>query len=150
MRKHQRGFGGVTMYMGIVLVVVIAGSAAYFKYSQDKLAEANQKVAVQTARAESAEANYDALKEDVAEQTAALNRLTQEMAENRKAAQTLEDTFAEHDLNDLVNRKPDLVQKLVNKGTAEVFERVENITDPRTYNTKPNQEFLAPEEADQE
>ena len=66
--KYQRGFGGLTMYMAIVLVVVLGASAAYFKYSQDKLAEANQQVAAQTAKAASAEANLEFMQESIRRQ----------------------------------------------------------------------------------
>ena len=75
MLKYQRGFGGLSMYMGIVLVVVMAGSAAYFKYSQDKLAEANQIVAAQTARANSAEANLKFMQESHRKQQNAIQEL---------------------------------------------------------------------------
>lgn len=135
----------IAIGMGVLLVATMAASAWYFNYSQDKLAEANQQVAAQMARAESAEANLQAMRDDVAEQTAALNRLTSEMAENRRAAQNLEDTFAEHDLNALVNAKPNLVERRVNEGTQEVLERIERITDPNSYNPQ-FEEFVQEEE----
>ena len=37
-------------------------------------------------------------------------------------------TFARHDLNDLSLRKPKLIEKIINKGTLEVLNDLENIT----------------------
>ena len=41
-------------------------------------------------------------------------------------------TFAKHDLNDLSLRKPKLIEKIINKGTLEVLNDLENITTPTT------------------
>lgn len=148
------GLGGlglgskIAIGMGVLLLATMAASAWYFKYSQGKLAEANQEIAAQTARAVSAEANLQAMRDDVAKQTRELNRLANELAENRRASQSLEDTFAEHDLNALVNAKPDLVQRRVNDGTRRVFERIEELTDPRTYNDY--DDMVVPEEEEQD
>ena len=138
----------IAIGMGVLLLATMAASGLYFKYSQNKMAEMNQAIAAQTARAASAEANLEAMREDVARQTRELNRLANEIQENRKAAQNLEDTFAEHDLNALVNAKPDLVQRRVNDGTRRVFERIEEITDPRAYNDY--DDMVVPEEDEQQ
>ena len=52
--NKQRGFGGVTMYMVIAMVVMGGLFGLYFKMSQDKIATLNQEVAVQKAGKESA------------------------------------------------------------------------------------------------
>jgi F0F1-type ATP synthase membrane subunit b/b' len=144
------GLGGlglgskIAIGMGVLLLATMAASAWYFKYSQGVIQEQAQEVAAQKARAASAEANLDAMRDDVAEQSRELRRLANEMAENRKAAQNLEDTFAEHDLNALVNAKPNLVQRRVNDGTARTLSRIEEITDPRSYDDV--DQFVVPEE----
>lgn len=147
------GLGGlglgskIAIGMGVLLLATMAASAWYFKYSQGVIQEQAQQVAAQTARAESAEANLKAMRDDVAEQSRELRRLANEMAENRKAAQNLEDTFAEHDLNALVEAKPNLVQRRVNDGTARTLRRVEELTDPRSYDTE---QFVVPEEDEEQ
>ena len=136
MYNKQQGFGGLTMYMGIILVVVLAGSAAYFKYSQDRLAEANQKVAVETARAESAEANIKFMQESLARQQRNLGKLADESVLIRKEQQKTINIFSEHDLQKLAEAKPGLIETRVNKGTKRVFDELEEITDPTTNKSK--------------
>lgn len=146
MRKYQRGFGGLSMYMGIVLLVVLAGSAAYFKYSQDKLAEANQIVAAQTARANSAEANLEFMQESVRKQQNAITELAKSSVQIRKDQEATIDIFAEHDLKALAERKPGLIERRVNTATERVFNELEEITDPLSYVSKPGGEFVKDEE----
>lgn len=142
MLKYQRGFGGVTMYMGIVLLVVLAGSAAYFKYSQDKLAEANQLVAVEKAGRESAEANLEFMQESIRKQQAAIQELAESSVQIRKEQEVTIDIFADHDLKALAERKPGLIERRVNSATEAVFNELEEITDPTTYVSKPGGEFV--------
>ena len=142
MLKYQRGFGGLSMYMGIVLVVVLAGSAAYFKYSQDKLAEANQVVAAQTARANSAEANLKFMQESHRKQQEAIQELAESSVQIRKEQEATIDIFAEHDLKALAERKPGLIERRVNSATERVFNELEEITDPLTYKSKPGADFV--------
>jgi len=142
MLNKQRGFGGLSMYMGIVLLVVLAGSAAYFKYSQDKLAEANQLVAAQTARANSAEANLKFMQESVRKQQAAIQELAESSVQIRKEQEATIDIFADHDLKALAERKPGLIERRVNSATERVFNELEEITDPLTYVSKPGAEFV--------
>lgn len=142
MRNKQRGFGGLTMYMGIVLVIVIGASAVYFKYSQDKLAEANQQVAAQTARAESAESNLKFMQESLARQQRNLGKLADESVVIRKEQQKTINIFSEHDLQKLAEAKPGLIETRVNKGTKRVFDELEEITDPTTYRSKEDKDFL--------
>ena len=140
--KYQRGFGSLSMYMGIVLVVVIGASAVYFKYSQGKLAEANQQIAVQTAKAASAEANIKFMQESLARQQQNLGKLADESVLIRKEQQKTINIFSEHDIQKLAEAKPDLIQTRVNNGTARVFKELEDITDPTTYKSKESEAFL--------
>ncbi len=146
MRKYQRGFGGVTMYMGIVLVVVVLASAAYFKYSQDKLAEANQLVAVEKAGRVSAEANLLFLQESHRKQQNAIQELAESSVQIRQEQERTIDIFAEHDLKALAEAKPGLIERRVNGATERVFNELEEITDPLSYRSKPGGEFVKDEE----
>jgi len=61
----------------------------------------------------------------------------------------LRDTFAEHDLNELISRKPGLMENRINDGTARVLNRIENITDPRSYD-EDTEQFVVPEEDEEQ
>jgi len=143
-------FGGIgakiALGMGILLLATMAASAWYFKYSQNKLAEANQKVAAEQARAESAEANLEFMQKSIAQQQATLNTLAQQSVEIRREQQEVIDIFAEHDLKRLAEAKPNLIEKRVNAATKSVFDELEEVTDPNSYIPKPGREFLKEEE----
>tara|TARA_R100001530_G_scaffold102526_1_gene71300 strand:- start:964 stop:1386 length:423 start_codon:yes stop_codon:yes gene_type:complete len=48
----------------------------------------------------------------------------------------LREKFARHDLDMLSLRKPGLVEKLVNRGTATVFKELEDLTNPGQFDEK--------------
>ena len=88
------------------------------------------------------EENEKLLKVEIAEQNKALQeqiRKAQEAYEqinllderNQQATNEINDLrqkFAKHDLNYLSLKKPGLIEKIVNKGTADVLSRLEDIT----------------------
>lgn len=136
----------VAIGMGIAMVLMAAGFGWYFTYSQDKLAEANQLIAIQTVKAASAEANLEFAQESVREQQKNLKKLTDASVIIRQEQEKTIDIFADHDLKALAERKPGLIQRRVNKGTAAVFAELERLSDPRTYRTLPGQEFVKDED----
>jgi hypothetical protein len=138
----------IAIGMGVLLLATMAASGFYFKYSQDKMAEMNQEIAVEKAARASAEANLDAMRQDFRTQQKELGRLADEMQKNREESANLRDTFAEHDLNDLAAKKPGLVEGVVNRGTARVLKRLEDITDPRSYDDV--DQFVVPEEDEEQ
>lgn len=141
------GLGGkVALGMGILLLATMAASAWYFKYTQNKMAELNQELAVEATARASAEANLQRERNRVAQQQATLNTLAQESVQIRREQQEVIDIFAEHDLQRLAERKPGLIERRVNAATASVFDELEEVTDPNSYIPKPGREFLKEEE----
>jgi len=53
--------------------------------------------------------------------------------------------FARHDLNMLSMSKPELLQKMVNRGTKRVGEDLGNITDPHQFDEEPTTDTPATE-----
>lgn len=141
------GLGGkVALGMGILLLATMAASAWYFKYTQNKMAELNQELAVEATARASAEANLQRERNRVAQQQATLNTLAQESVQIRREQQEVIDIFAEHDLQRLAERKPGLIERRVNAATASVFDELEEVTDPNSYIPRPGREFLKEEE----
>ena len=139
----------IAIGMGVLLLATMAASGFYFKYSQDKMAEMNQEIAVEKAARASAEANLEAMRQDFRTQQKELGRLADELQKNREESANLRDTFAEHDLNELISRKPGLMENRINDGTARVLNRIENITDPRSYD-EDTEQFVVPEEDEEQ
>ena len=80
------------------------------------------------------------------EQQKNLDKLTDASVLIRQEQEKTIDIFANHDLKAIAERKPDLLQRRVNKGTAAVFAELERLSDPRTYRTLPGQEFVKDED----
>ena len=56
--------------------------------------------------------------------------------EANEKVEELRNKFARHDLDMLSIRKPGLVEKVVNRGTAKVFADLEKLTDPNQFDEK--------------
>ena len=61
--------------------------------------------------------------------TVANNQATEKIDE-------LREKFARHDLNMLSLRKPGLIEKVVNRGTATVFKELEDLTNPSQFDAE--------------
>jgi len=78
----------IAIGMGVLLLATMAASGFYFKYSQDKMAEMNQEIAVEKAARASAEANLEAMRQDFRTQQKELGRLADELQKNREESAT--------------------------------------------------------------
>ena len=59
-----------------------------------------------------------------------IDRLTQEHQEAMEEVEDIRKKFAKHNLDVLSLRKPKLIEKIINRGTADVFTNLESMTDP--------------------
>ena len=59
-----------------------------------------------------------------------IDRLTQEHQEAMREVEDIRKKFAKHNLDVLSLRKPKLIEKIINRGTADVFTNLESITNP--------------------
>lgn len=144
LRNKQRGFGGLTMYMAIGMVVMAGLFGLYFKMSQSKIGELNQLVAVEQAGRKSAEANLRIKQAESDKQAELLQTMASASAVIRKEQEVTIDLFANHDIQALAEAKPGLIEIRVNRGTQKVFDELERITDPLAY--APLAEFVEEEE----
>ena len=142
--NKQRGFGGITMYLAIAMVVMGGLFGLYFKMSQSKISQLNQEVAVERAGKESAEANLRVQRAENDKQQQLLQTMASASAEIRKEQEVTIDLFANHDLKSLAEKKPGLIETRVNRGTQKVFDELERITDPLAY--EPLATFVKEEE----
>jgi len=124
---------------------VIAGGA--FKMYYDKSEAEKEAMATQLQQAmdnqqrlENAIADQnERIEKALAEQKASQERIQNLTLANNEANEKVEDLrnkFARHDLDMLSIRKPGLVEKLVNRGTAKVFSDLEKLTNPNQFDEK--------------
>ena len=130
----------LSMILGIALMALAGG----FKLYYDKSEAEKQAMATQLQQAvdnqlllENAIATQnEQIERALAEQKASQERIQGLTVANNEANERVEDLrskFARHDLNMLSLRKPGLVEKLVNRGTARVFQELQDLTDPDQF-----------------
>jgi predicted nucleic acid-binding Zn-ribbon protein len=133
----------ISAALGVALVV--AGGA--FKMYYDKSEAEKEAMATQLQQAmdnqqrlENAIADQnEQIEKALAEQKASQERIQSLTVANNEANEKVEELrnkFARHDLDMLSIRKPGLVEKLVNRGTAKVFSDLEKLTDPNQFDEK--------------
>ncbi len=130
--------------LSIVLSIVLVAMAGGFKLYYDKSEAEKQAMATQLQQAmdnqqllENAIATQnEQLEKAVAEQKESQARIQGLTVTNNQANEKVEDLrnkFARHDLDMLSLRKPGLVEKMVNRGTARVFQELKDLTDPDQF-----------------
>ena len=123
--------------LSIVLSIVLVAMAGGFKLYYDKSEAEKQAMATQLQQAmdnqqrlENAVATQnEQLEKAVAEQKESQVRIQGLTVANNQANEKVEDLrnkFARHDLDMLSLRKPGLVEKMVNRGTARVFQELKD------------------------
>ena len=141
----------ISAALGIALVV--AGGA--FKMYYDKSEAEKEAMATQLQQAmdnqqrlENAIATQnEQIEKALTEQKASQERIQNLTLANNEANEKVEDLrnkFARHDLDMLSLRKPGLVEKLVNRGTAKVFSDLEKLTNPNQFDQDTSTDTVNP------
>jgi len=119
--------------LGIIASIAVGGAFFIERYvnnlreTREQMIEENQLLRL------TAEQNQQTIEKLLADQQRIelLNR--QLIEQNRAAEQVVNDLrglFDEHDLEHLAYEKPGLIERRINDGTKQVFDRIERITDP--------------------
>jgi len=130
--------------LSIVLSIVLVAMAGGFKLYYDKSEAEKQAMATQLQQAmdnqqlleNAITTQNEQLEKALAEQKASQERIQGLTVANNQANEKVEDLrnkFARHDLDMLSLRKPGLVEKMVNRGTARVFQELKDLTDPDQF-----------------
>lgn len=116
------------MYKLIFIGLVISCITGYFIYSQNKinnLVKENAEISI--SRDSYIEAN-NMLRTSITEQLQALEEArAASRAAEQKAAEALQ-AFEDSDINYLSQQKPELIETIINRGTRNVLNQIENIT----------------------
>ena len=140
--------------LSIVLGLALAAMAGGFKLYYDKSEAEKQAMATQLQQAmdnqqrlENAVATQnEQIEKALADQKDAQQRIQSLTVSNNEANEKVEDLrnkFAKHDLDMLSLRKPGLVEKMVNRGTARVFQELQDLTDPNQFDEEDTSDIPA-------
>jgi len=128
----------LSLILGGLLVVSVAGSAWYIDYQADQIStlKGNQ-VVLETEIEKQNESiqNYLAEKKN---QQAQLNQLENDKRAAMEDVNRLRKTFANHDLDELALAKPGMLQSRVNKASNRVMTTLENLSNPNQFDEKPS------------
>ena len=126
----------VSAAAGVLLLLSGIAFKLYYDKAQAQIASLRQEITTlkqneQLLKKEIAEQNKQ-LQEQIKKSQEAFDQINLLNERNQQASAditNLRAKFAKHDLNYLSLRKPKLIEKIVNKGTAEVLNQLENLTD---------------------
>jgi len=130
----------ISAVLGLLLILSLGAFKLYYDKSEaekEAMATQLQQAMDNQQRLENAIATQNKqLEQALAEQQASQQRIQTLTTANNQATEQVEELrskFARHDLNMLSLRKPGLVEKMVNRGTARVFQELQDLTDPNQF-----------------
>ena len=131
----------ISMVLGVGLILVSGAFKLYYdKTEAEKAAlrgELQQAISNQEVLEGEIENQNETIEAQLARQKEDFLKID-ELTEAARAAETevttIRASFARHNLGNLSIKKPGLIEKIINKGTAQVNEQLALITDPRQLN----------------
>jgi len=130
----------ISAVLGLLLILSLGAFKLYYDKSEaekEAMATQLQQAMDNQQRLENAIATQnEQLEQALAEQQASQQRIQTLTTANNQATEQVEELrskFARHDLDMLSLRKPGLVEKMVNRGTARVFQELQDLTDPNQF-----------------
>lgn len=123
--------------LGLALALSLGGFKMYYDkteaqkdalVAQIKQASENQKLLENTIADQNAQLDQQREKQQAV--LLRIEQLTEDHQNAMKEVDTIRKKFAKHNLDVLTLRKPKLIEKIINRGTAEVLNELEAYTDP--------------------
>tara|TARA_R110000823_G_scaffold195194_3_gene326506 strand:+ start:976 stop:1380 length:405 start_codon:yes stop_codon:yes gene_type:complete len=128
----------LSLILGGLLLVSVAGSAWYIDYLNDQIAILKGNQIVLESEIQKQNDSIDRFLEQQKESQNKLNDMALANQEAQREVNKLRSTFAKHDLDNLAINKPALVEKMINRGTARVKDDLIKITNPNQFNEEDN------------
>ena len=118
--------------MLLILTVVIGavgfGAWKYYQYTQEQIRIYAVNAATAELAQQQAEAAVESLKRDMVEIQAQFTKVTSEFKVAQGRVDALENKLSEHEIGNLAQKKPKLIEKIIDKGTQDVLRCYEILT----------------------
>ena len=115
--------------MLVIMTVIIGalgfGAWKYYQYTQQQILIYATNAAQAEQAAEESNAAMEAIKQDLEQVQKQFNEVSQEFADAQSRVDTLEKKLSKHDLGQLAQAKPGLVEKIIDKAGANVMRCIE-------------------------
>jgi|TARA_R100000742_G_C4248510_1_gene67106 chromosome segregation ATPase len=128
----------LSLILGGLLVVSLAGSIFYINYLNDQIATLKGNQIVLETEIQKQNDSIDQYLKQQETQQLQLNQLESEKKAAMEDVNKLRKTFARHDLDELTLAKPGLIQNKINKASARVMTNLEELTNPNQFDEKSN------------
>lgn len=127
----------LSLILGGLLFMTIAGSAWYIDYQSDQITTLKGNQIVLETEIQKQNESIERYLEQQKNQQVQLDQLESEKRAAMEDVNRLRKTFAKHDLDKLALAKPGLIQNKINKASARVMATLEEITNPTQFDEKP-------------
>ena len=127
----------LSLILGGLLIVTVAGSAWYIDYQADQITTLKGNQIVLETEIQNQNESIERYLEQQKNQQVQLDQLESEKRAAMEDVNRLRKTFAKHDLDKLALAKPGLIQNRINKASARVMATLEEITNPNQFDEKP-------------
>ena len=118
--------------MILILTVVIGavgfGAWKYYQYTQEQIRIYAVNAATAELAQQNAEAAIESIKKDMVEIQAQFTEVSAKFAVAKGRVDALEGKLSEHEIGDLAQKKPKLIEKIIDKGTQDVLRCYEILT----------------------
>ena len=118
--------------MLLILTVVIGavgfGAWKYYQYTQEQIRIYAVNAATAELAQQQAEAAIESIKKDMVEIQAQFTAVSAEFAVAKGRVTKLEEKLSEHEIGNLAQKKPKLIEKIIDKGTKDVLRCYEILT----------------------
>ena len=118
--------------MILILTVVIGavgfGAWKYYQYTQEQIRIYAVNAATAELAQQEAEAAVESLKRDMVEIQQQFTVVSKKFEVAKGRVSALENKLSEHEIGDLAQKKPKLIEKIIDKGTADVLRCYEILT----------------------
>lgn len=128
----------LSLILGGLLVVSVAGSAWYIDYQADQISTLKGNQLVLETEIEKQNESIQNYLAEQKNQQAQLNQLENDKRAAMEDVNRLRKTFANHDLDELALAKPGMLQSRVNKASNRVMTTLENLSNPNQFDENPS------------
>ena len=118
--------------MILILTVVVGavgfGAWKYYQYTQEQIGIYRENAAKAEMAQQASEAAVKAIQQDLVEVQAQYTKVSDDFKVAKSRVNALEEKLTKHELGDLAQAKPKLIEKIVDKGTKDVLRCYEILT----------------------
>jgi len=118
--------------MILILTVIIGavgfGAWKYYQYTQEQIGIYRENAAKAEMAQQASEAAVKAIQKDLVEVQAQYTKVSDDFKVAKSRVNALEEKLTKHELGDLAQAKPKLIEKIVDKGTKDVLRCYEILT----------------------